>query len=112
MQGTGEHGTFDRAGSTRCSASPIGGIVKLDCAQQRCTRPVTRAVSPRDAQPGKLRELRPMFSAARIEVIDLDEAGIPERRRRSALEAFDSFEENALAKANTFARRRARHVRR
>ena len=51
---------------------------------------------------GKLYELRPMFSAAGLEVIDLDGAGIPEGAAEETLEEFDSFEENALAKAKYF----------
>jgi XTP/dITP diphosphohydrolase len=51
---------------------------------------------------GKLYELRPMFSAAGLEVIDLDGAGIAEEEAESTLEEFDTFEENALAKAKYF----------
>jgi XTP/dITP diphosphohydrolase len=51
---------------------------------------------------GKLYELRPMFSAAGFEVIDLDTAGIPESDEEAGLEEFDTFEENALSKANYF----------
>lgn len=51
---------------------------------------------------GKLRELRPMFAAARIDVIDLSEAGVDETSDENALEIFDTFEENALAKAKYF----------
>ena len=51
---------------------------------------------------GKLYELRPMFSAAAIEVMDLDGAGIPELPLEASIEEFDSFEENALAKARYF----------
>lgn len=51
---------------------------------------------------GKLYELRPMLSAAGIDVIDLDGAGIPEAPAEATLEEFDSFEENALAKATYF----------
>jgi XTP/dITP diphosphohydrolase len=43
-----------------------------------------------------------MFSAAGLEVIDLDGAGIPESPAEANLEEFDSFEENALAKAKYF----------
>jgi XTP/dITP diphosphohydrolase len=43
-----------------------------------------------------------MFSAAGLEVIDLDGAGIPEGEAESTLEEFETFEENALAKANYF----------
>jgi len=51
---------------------------------------------------GKLRELRPLFSAHHVAVIDLVEAGIDETPDEDALEAFGSFEENALAKARYF----------
>lgn len=51
---------------------------------------------------GKLLELRPLFAAAGLEVIDLDSAGIPGSAEEEALEAFDTFEENALAKARYF----------
>src|SRR3954470_6071918 len=52
---------------------------------------------------GKLRELRPMFAERRIDVIDLTEAGIPESAAEDALEIYESFEENALAKGRYFA---------
>ena len=55
--------------------------------------------------PGKLRELRALFRDAGIEVIDLDEAGIEERAEEDAIEAFDTFEANALAKARYYASR-------
>ena len=51
---------------------------------------------------GKLYELRPMFSAAGFDVVDLDGAGIAESAEEPELEKFDSFEENALAKAKYF----------
>jgi XTP/dITP diphosphohydrolase len=51
---------------------------------------------------GKLYELRPMFSAAGLDVVDLDGAGIVESAAENELEQFDSFEENALAKAKYF----------
>jgi XTP/dITP diphosphohydrolase len=54
---------------------------------------------------GKLRELRSLFSDAGIAVIDLAEAGLPESPEEEGLEVFDSFEENALAKARWFAAR-------
>jgi XTP/dITP diphosphohydrolase len=51
----------------------------------------------------KLRELRPIFAAAGIEVLDLDAAGMPEERAvEDSLECYDTFEENALAKARHF----------
>ena len=54
---------------------------------------------------GKLRELRPLFADAGIAVIDLREAGISESPDEDALECFDTFEANALAKARWFAER-------
>jgi XTP/dITP diphosphohydrolase len=54
---------------------------------------------------GKLRELRPLFADAGIAVIDLAEAGVPESPEEESLEHFDTFEENALAKARWFAER-------
>ena len=51
---------------------------------------------------GKLRELRPLFADAGIEIVDLVAAGIPESPDEDALEAFETFEENALAKARHF----------
>ena len=51
---------------------------------------------------GKLWELRPMFAARGIDAIDLDEAGIPERPDEEGIEAYESFEENAAAKARHF----------
>jgi XTP/dITP diphosphohydrolase len=51
---------------------------------------------------GKLRELRPIFLSAGIPVIDLGEARVAESVEESAIEAFDTFEANALAKARYF----------
>jgi len=51
---------------------------------------------------GKLRELREIFSEFGLEAIDLATMGIPETARENNLEEFDTFEENALAKARYF----------
>lgn len=51
---------------------------------------------------GKLRELRPLFAEHGIDVVDLDDIGLPESGSEDALEAFDTFEANALAKARYF----------
>jgi XTP/dITP diphosphohydrolase len=51
---------------------------------------------------GKLRELRPIFDAAGYAVIDLREAGVDTEAAEDELESFDTFEENALAKAHYF----------
>lgn len=52
---------------------------------------------------GKLRELRPLFAERGLVVIDLTEAGIAETPAEDGLEAFETFEENALAKGRYFA---------
>ncbi len=57
---------------------------------------------------GKLRELRPMFEAARLLVIDLAEAAVPETAAEDEIEGYATFEENALAKARYFARQTGR----
>jgi XTP/dITP diphosphohydrolase len=51
---------------------------------------------------GKLRELRPMFSAAGLSVVDLPELGIAESADEEDLERYATFEENAMAKARYF----------
>ena len=51
---------------------------------------------------GKLKELRPLFDALRVPVMDLDELGLPYEADEDAIEQFATFEENALAKARYF----------
>jgi len=51
---------------------------------------------------GKLRELRPIFEAIGVRVLDLADASVDETSAEAAIEAFDTFEENALAKARYF----------
>ncbi len=53
---------------------------------------------------GKLRELKPLFASAGIDVMDLRDAGIEESEAEEDLESADSFEENALLKARHFHR--------
>lgn len=54
--------------------------------------------------PGKVREIHEMLGAlGGYEVVGLAELGIPESPEEDAVEAFDTFEENALAKARWFA---------
>jgi XTP/dITP diphosphohydrolase len=68
-------------------------------------RAIVLATRSRD----KLRELRPIFAAAGIAVLDLDAAGMPEDRdAEDTLERYDTFEENALAKARFFFERSGR----
>ena len=51
---------------------------------------------------GKLRELREIFDEFGLEVTDLSSLGIPESLAEDQLERFETFEENALAKARYF----------
>lgn len=62
--------------------------------------PAAVLVATRSA--GKLRELLPWFSARNVMAESLDEAGLPESEAENALEVFDTFEANALAKARWF----------
>jgi XTP/dITP diphosphohydrolase len=56
---------------------------------------------------GKIRELRALFAAQgrAFEVVGLDDAGIDRSPEEDTLEAANTFEENALAKARYFHRR-------
>ena len=54
---------------------------------------------------GKLRELVPLLTEFGFHAISLDDAGIPECDEEHDLEGFDTFEENASAKARYFASR-------
>jgi XTP/dITP diphosphohydrolase len=49
-----------------------------------------------------LRELREIFTAFGLQVVDLSSLGIPKLDAEDNLEAFETFEENALAKARYF----------
>ena len=53
---------------------------------------------------GKVRELVPLMASVGVEVVTLADLGLPELPEEDALEAFDTFEANALAKAWYFAR--------
>lgn len=52
---------------------------------------------------GKIRELRALCAARGIAVATLEDLGLAESAAEDALEAFDTFEENARAKARYFA---------
>jgi XTP/dITP diphosphohydrolase len=54
---------------------------------------------------GKVRELRALFAGAGIDVVDLTEAGIDERAEEDEIEIYETFEENALAKARYYSAR-------
>lgn len=54
----------------------------------------------------KLREIRQILEElAPVELVDLTEAGVPESPEEEGIECFDTFAENALAKARYFAAR-------
>jgi len=55
--------------------------------------------------PGKLTELRPLLAQGGVHAIDLVAAGLEERAEEADLECFETFEENALAKARYFRER-------
>jgi XTP/dITP diphosphohydrolase len=67
-------------------------------------RPTVSEVLLATRSQGKRRELRPLFAARGIRVIDLADAGIAESGAEDSLEVHDSFEANALAKARYFHR--------
>ena len=106
VQGTGEHGTFDRAELDGLLDLAVGGsasstrrnAARSASERRRSRRPLLLATR----SEGKLRELRPLFAARGIGVIDLDEAGIAESTRRRRSRRMTTFEENALAKARYF----------
>lgn len=52
--------------------------------------------------PGKRLELGAFFEALGVELVDLSSLGIIEEASEDGLESFDTFEENALAKARHF----------
>ncbi len=51
---------------------------------------------------GKLAELKALFESRDVAVMDLDDLGLPHDADEDGIEQFDSFEENALAKARYF----------
>ena len=51
---------------------------------------------------GKLKEMRPLLEAAGFEPVDLASLGIEETPMEAGIECFDTFEENAIAKARYF----------
>lgn len=54
---------------------------------------------------GKVKELVPLMAAVGVQVVTLADLGLLESSGEDALEAFDTFEANALAKARYFAQR-------
>jgi XTP/dITP diphosphohydrolase len=56
--------------------------------------------------PGKVREIREVLAGyPEIEIVGLEDLRVEETAAEDELEAFDTFEENALAKARWFARK-------
>jgi XTP/dITP diphosphohydrolase len=54
---------------------------------------------------GKLRELRALLAESGLEVVDLETLGVAPLAEEDTLEVYETFEENAFAKARYFARR-------
>lgn len=63
----------------------------------------TRRVVVATRNAGKLHELRPLLADAGFTAVDLVEAGVLATDAEDEIEAFETFEENALAKARYFA---------
>ena len=70
--------------------------------------PDGREVLVATRSPHKLEEIRELLSDSRYEVVSLQELGEEERAEEEGIERFDSFEENALAKARYFHERTGR----
>ena len=66
-------------------------------------RPQLVIVATRNA--GKVRELTPILTAAGLVAVTLSDAGITLEGDEEAIECFDTFEENALAKARYYSLR-------
>ena len=73
-------------------------------AQQSPRRHPKRPLLVATRSAGKLRELHPLFAAHGLSAIDLAAAGVAETSEEDALEVFETFDENALAKARHFHR--------
>ncbi len=54
--------------------------------------------------PDKLREIRQILAPTGVELVSLRELGVPASPEEEAIEAYQTFRENALAKARYFAR--------
>jgi XTP/dITP diphosphohydrolase len=65
---------------------------------------VERTLLVATRSPHKLRELRELLDVPSVRLISLEDAGIPEDPMEADLEAFDTFAENARAKAIYFQR--------
>ena len=106
VQGTGEHGTFDRARARPAARSRRRRASReLDAAQQRralARRERAAACCSRRGARASCASCVRCSPRAGIAVIDLDDAGIAESRDEDELEVFETFEENALAKARYF----------
>lgn len=70
--------------------------------------PADRDVLVATRSPHKLEEIRELLSDLRYDVVSLKEIGEEERPEEEGIERFDSFEENALAKARYFEARTGR----
>lgn len=68
------------------------------------TEPTVRTVVLATRSAGKLRELAPMLASHGWHAVTLDALGVTPSPAEDDLEVFETFEENAIAKARYFAR--------
>jgi XTP/dITP diphosphohydrolase len=113
VQGTGEHGTFDRTQLDALLSLAVAGIERLGALQAAALGEggVTpdllaargeRRVIVATRNPGKVAELRPLLEALGFVTVDLETAGIAASSGEDAVEAYGSFAENARAKARYY----------
>ena len=113
VQGTGEHGHVRARRAKRTARSRHQGDHGVERGAAGGPPTHNRAGLMTIATPllvatrsaGKLRELRPLFADHGVAIVSLGEQGVEERPEEDDLEVFDTYEENALAKARYFARR-------
>jgi XTP/dITP diphosphohydrolase len=67
--------------------------------------PSSRAVLVATRSMGKMRELGPLLADAGLQVVTLRDLALEETDSEESLESFETFEENALAKARWFSAR-------
>ena len=99
-------------GSREPSSGGGGGEVELhpEIGPEEPGDPVPdgREILVATRSPHKLEEIRELLSDTRYDVVSLKELGEEERAEEEGIERFDSFEENALAKARYFHARTGR----
>jgi len=113
-QGEGARGEEGAPNGRRRESSGARGGVEVELhpelrpAEPGDPIPDGREVLVATRSPHKLDEIRELLSDSRYEVVSLQELGQEERAEEEGIERFDSFEENALAKARYFHERTGR----